>query len=160
MKKIEMVGPDAHKDVEQWIREVFLPKKYGQLFRQKNLELQSRGKAMFHAVSNDGEVVAMISTSAGLGPNGKVDAEALMKVRSDALKLLWLEHTPANRFMIFTDPTMVRAIREEIRKGHFPKEMKILKVNLPTALAAKISESSDVAPREGFTEKDNDPQAE
>jgi hypothetical protein len=74
-----------------------------------------------------------------------------MKVRSDALKILWLEHTPAKRFMIFTDSTMIRVIREEMKKGHFPKEMEILRVNLPAALAAKVGESRKAGPDEALS---------
>jgi hypothetical protein len=146
-----MPDTNTQTEVEHWIREVFLPKKYGQSFRQKSLDLQSRGQAKFHAVSDDGEIVVMISTSAGTLSNGKVDTEALMKVRSDALKILWLEHTPAKRFIIFTDPTMIRVIREEMKKGHFPKEMEILRVNLPAALAAKVGESRKAAPDEALS---------
>ncbi|HEY6952270.1 MAG TPA: hypothetical protein VI758_07670, partial [Bacteroidota bacterium] len=83
-----------------------------------------------------------ICTSAGYTSKGKADTEALMKVRSDALKILWLEHTPAKRFIIFTDPSMVRVIREEIKKGHFPKEMEILRVKLPASLTTKIEEAA------------------
>jgi hypothetical protein len=135
---------------------VFLPKTYGQSFRQKNLGLQSRGQTKFDAVSDDGEIVAMISTSSGTGSNGKVDTEALMKVRSDALKILWLEHTPAKRFIILTDPSMIRVIRQEIRKGHFPKEMELLRVKLPAALAARIEESEKNASGEVSSQKDSE----
>ncbi len=131
---------DIETEAVQWIRDIFLPKKYGQSFGQKNLGLQSRGKTIFHAVSDDGETVAMISIKGGYAPNGKVDTEALMQVRGDALKMLWLEHTPANRFMILTEPSMGKVIREEIKKGHFPKEMEILKVKLPAAIQKKLDD--------------------
>jgi hypothetical protein len=146
----------AQTEAEQWIREVFLPKTFGQSFRRKDLGLQSRGQTRFDAVSDDGEIVAMISTSSGMGSNGKVDTEALMKVRSNALKILWLEHTPAKRFIILTDPSMIRIIREEIKKGHFPKEMEILKVKLPAALAAGIEESEKNASGEVSSQKDSE----
>ncbi len=136
-----MATKNAHTEAVQWIIEVFLPKQYGQSFGPKNLLLQSRGSASFDAVSNDEEIVAMISTSTGLRANGKVEADALMKVRSDALKILWLEHTPAKRFIILTNPSMSRVIREEIKKGHFPKEMEIVRVKLPAALEASLAES-------------------
>ena len=151
-----MTNTKAQTEADQWIREVFLPKTYGQSFRQKNLGLQSRGQTKFDAVSNDGEIVTMISTSSGMGSNGKVDTEALMKVRSDALKILWLEHTPAKRFIILTDPSMIRIIREEIKKGHFPKEMELLRVKLPVALAARIEESEKNASGEVSSQKDSE----
>ena len=136
-----MTTGNAHAGAIQWILEVFLPKQYGQSFGPKKLLLQSRGSASFEAVSNDEEIVAMISTSSGLQANGKVDTDALMKVRSDALKILWLEHTPAKRFIILTNPLMGRVIREEIKKGHFPKEVEIVRVKLPAALEAQVEKS-------------------
>lgn len=151
-----MAETNVHAEAEQWIREVFLPKKFGQAFRKKNLGLQSRGQATFHAVSEDEEIVAQICTSAGYTTSGKVATEALMKVRSDALKILWLEHTPAKRFMIFTDPSMIRVIREEMKKGHFPKEMEILRVNLPAELAAKIEAAERMSPQEDTSQKDQE----
>ena len=136
-----MTDTTATAEAIKWIREAYLPKEFGQSFRPKKLLLQSRGNATFEAVSDDEEIVTMISTSSGLQANGKVDAEALMKVRSDALKILWLEHTPAKRFIVLTNPSMGRVIREEIKKGRFPKEMELLKVKLPAAIEAKLEES-------------------
>ena len=136
-----MANTNATLDAVQWIKDVYLPKTYGQSFRPKKLLLQSRGNAAFEAVSDDEEIVAMISTSSGLMANGKVDTEALMKIRSDALKILWLEHTPAKRFIIITNPSMGRVLREEIKKGRFPKEMQLLKVQLPAAIQARLVES-------------------
>ncbi len=135
-----MITSNPQTEIEQWIRDVYLPREHGQAFRQKSLPLQSRGEAKFAAVSEDGEVVAAICTSPGYLANGKVDTDALMKVRSDALKILWLESTPAKRFMVMADPTMVAVIREEKRKGRFPKELQIVRVKVPAALEAKLDE--------------------
>lgn len=126
---------------EQWIRDVYLPKEYGQPFQQQSLLLQSRGEAKFAAVSDDGEVVAAICTSPGYISKGKVDTEALMKVRSDALRILWLESKPAKRLMLFTNPDMIRVVKEEKKKGHFPKEMEIVRVKLPALLEAQMEKS-------------------
>lgn len=149
-----MTTTNAHAETVQWILEVFLPKQYGQSFRPKKLLLQSRGNASFEAVSEDEEIVAMISTSSGVLANGKVDTEALMKVRSDALKILWLEHTPAKRFIILTDPSMSRVIREEIKKGRFPKEMELLKVKLPSAIEGKTEESRKIGSQDASSSRE------
>jgi len=128
-------------EVEQWIRDVYLPKEYTQKFRVKSLPLQSRGEAKFSAVSEDGEVVASICTSAAYISSGKVDADALLKVKSDALKILWLESIPAKKFMLFTDPDMIRVLKEEKKKGHFPKELELIRVKLPASLEARLTDS-------------------
>ncbi|MCX6142256.1 MAG: hypothetical protein NTZ35_03460 [Ignavibacteriales bacterium] len=143
-----MAETNAQTEVEQWIREKYLPKKYGQSFRQKNLDLQSRTQFKFDAVSDDSEIVAMISTSAGFTSSGKVATDELMKVRSDALRFLMLEAKPQKRLMIFTDQSMIDLVKDEKKKGRFPSELEILKVKLPADLAARVGESQRIASEE------------
>jgi hypothetical protein len=133
-----MSNIEAHEEAELWIRDTYLPKEYGQTFRPKSLPLQSRGESKFSAVSDDGEVVAAICTRRAYNSTHKVDKDVLMKVQSDALKILWLETTPAKRLMLFTDPDMVRVIKEEKRKDHFPKEIQIVRVKLPKGIQEKL----------------------
>ena len=133
-----MSSLDAQSIAVQWIREVFLPKKFGQSFTKKKLTLQSRTQHEFDAVSDDNEVVAAISFSAGTTATGKVAADPLMKVRSDALWFLMLESTPTHRLMIFTDSTMVDLIKQEKKRDRFPRALEILKVKLPSGLAAGL----------------------
>ena len=140
-----MADNTVHTEAEKWIREVSLPKKYGQSFRQKNLVVQSRGQIKFDAVSDNGEIVAMICTSAGFMSSGKVATDELMKVRSDALRFLMLEATPQKRLMIFTDQSMIDVVKDEKKKGRFPSELEILRVKLPPDLAAKVAESQRIA---------------
>ena len=135
-----MADTKAQVEAEKWIREEYLPKKYGQSFRRNNLGLQSRTQSNFDAVSDDGEIVAMICTSAGFTSSGKVATEELMKVRSDALRFLMLEATPQKRLMIFTDQSMIDLVKDEKKKGRFPSELEILKVKLPAEIAAKVAE--------------------
>lgn len=133
-----MVDTKAHNEALKWIREVYLPKKYGQPFQQKSLDLQSRGQGKFDAVSDDGEIVAAISTSAGFTSGGKVDNDELMKTRSDALRFLMLDCTPKERFMIFTEQSMIDVVKDEKKKGRFPKELKIVEVKLPPELLPDV----------------------
>jgi hypothetical protein len=143
-----MVDTKVQIEAEKWIREVFLPKKYGQSFRQKNLDVQSRGQIKFDAVSEDNEIVAVISTSAGFTPSGKVATDELMKVRSDALWVLMLDLTPQKRLLIFTDQSMINLVKDERKRGRFPSEFEILKVKMPPDLAARVAESQRIASEE------------
>jgi len=143
-----MVDTKAQNEAEKWIREVYLPKKYGQSFRQKNLELQSRAQAKFAAVSDDGEIVAAICTSAGFTSNGKKATDELQKVRSDALRFLMLAARPQKRLMIFTDPSMIDVVRDEKKRDRFPKELEILRVKLPADLAERVAESQRLSSEE------------
>jgi hypothetical protein len=143
-----MADTKAQITAEDWIREKYLPKKYGQSFQQKNLELQSRAQAKFAAVSDDGEIVAAICTSAGFTSNGKKATDELQKVRSDALRFLMLAARPQKRLMIFTDPSMIDVVRDEKKRDRFPKELEILRVKLPADLAERVAESQRLSSEE------------
>jgi hypothetical protein len=136
---------DIQAKVARWIREVFLPKKFGQPFRQKKLTLQSRTQHEFDAVSDDNEIVAAICLSAGTNATGKIAPDALRNVRSDALWFLMLESTPVHRLMIFTDSTMIDLIKQEKKRDRFPRALEILKVKLPHDLAEELEESQKSA---------------
>jgi hypothetical protein len=53
----------ATRDVENWIRNEFLPKKYHQAFAKRKLGVQSGGEFECDAVSEDGKIACFISTS-------------------------------------------------------------------------------------------------
>ncbi len=140
-----MADAKAQIEAKKWIREVFLPKKYGQSFQQRDLTIQSRGQFKFDAVSDDNEIVAVISTSPGFMPSGKVATDALMKVRSAALWVLMLELTPQKRLLVLSDQSMIDLVKDERKRGRFPKEFEIVKVKLPSELAARVEESRGTA---------------
>ena len=143
-----MVDTKAQNEAEKWIREVYLPKKYGQSFRQKNLELQSRAQAKFAAVSEDGEIVAAISTCVGFTSGGRKNENELNKTRTDALRFLMLDYIPKERLMIFTEQSMIDLVKDEKKRDRFPKELKIVKVKLPPDLAERVEEAQRIASEE------------
>ena len=132
---------DAHADAVKWIREVYLPKKYGQPFHEKSLELQSKAQVKFEAVSEDGEIVAAISTSTGYTSGGRKNEDDLQKTRSDALHFLMLDTIPKERLMIFTEQSMIDLVKDEKKRDRFPPALKIVKVKLPPELAAAVESS-------------------
>jgi hypothetical protein len=129
-----MADLKAQIEAEQWIREEYLPKKYGQPFREKSLELQSRALARFDAVSEDGEIVAAISTCSGFSSNGRKNEDELNQTRSAALRFLMLDYIPKERLMIFTEQSMIDLVKDEKKRDRFPKALKIMKVKLPAEL--------------------------
>jgi hypothetical protein len=126
---------DIRADVAKWMREVYLPKKYQQAFHEKSLELQSKGRVTFDAVSEDGEIVAVISTRTGHEPGGRKNEDDLQKTRSDALHFLMLDYIPKERLMIFTEQSMIDLVKDEKKRDRFPAALKIVKVKLPPELA-------------------------
>ena len=140
-----MADTKAQIEAEKWMREVFLPQRYGRLFHEKNLDLRSKGQFRFDAVSDDGEIAVLISTSVGFTSTGKPATSKLMKIRSDAFWFLMLERQPERKIMIFTDQSMMNLVNEEKKKGRFPPDFEILKVELPDDVAARVFQSQKAA---------------
>jgi hypothetical protein len=135
-----MADMKAQNEAQKWIREEYLPKKYGQPFREKSLELQSRALARFDAVSEDGEIVAAISTCSGFSSNGRKNEDELNQTRSAALRFLMLDYIPKERLMIFTEQSMIDLVKDEKKRDRFPKALKLMKVKLPVEIAEKVDE--------------------
>jgi hypothetical protein len=128
----------ALKDVENWIRNEFLPKKYHQVFSKRKLGVQSGGEFECDAVSEDGKIVCFISTSPSKTADGKPDADVLGKIREKALWAVSLNEKPETIVFAFTDKSMVELIKQEKDNGRFPKHIKTILVKLPTELEAKL----------------------
>ena len=127
------------KDVENWIRNEFLPKKYHQVFAKRKLEVQSGGEFECDAVSEDGKIVCFISTSVstttgenpGLGPAEKPrDAIKLHKIREVAFWAVSLSEKPEIIVFACTDKSMVEFIKKEQTLGRFPRQIKTLLVKI------------------------------
>ena len=130
----------ATKEVENWIRSEFLPKKYHQAFAKRKLGVQSGGEFECDAVSEDGKIVCLISTSPGKTTDGKSDADVLGKIREKALWTISLNEKPETIVFAFTDKSMVELIKQEKENGRFPKHIKTLLVKLPADLEKKLAE--------------------
>ena len=121
----------ATKDIENWIRSEFLQKKYNQAFAKRKLGVQSGAQIEFDAVSEDGNIVCIFSTSPGKTTDGKSDADALGKIREKALWAISLNEKPETIVFAFTDKSMVELIKQEKENGRFPKHIKTLLVKVP-----------------------------
>jgi len=120
----------ATKDIENWIRNEFLSKKYGQAFAKRKLGVQSGGEFECDAVSEDGTIVCFISTSIGKTADGKPDSDVLAKIRKDAFWAGSLSEKPQEIVFAFTDKSMVELIKQEKENGRFPKHIKTLLVKV------------------------------
>ena len=143
-----MADTKAQSEAEFWIRRTALPNLYGQSFTKRSLHLTSGGEFSFDAVSDDGKIVAVISTSAGKTASGNPATAKLLKMHSDAYWFFLLDHQPERKIFVFTDQSMIDLLQDEKKKGRFPKEFELLKIPLPPELAAKVAESQKVASEE------------
>jgi hypothetical protein len=109
------------KEVKNWIRSEFLQKKYHQAFTKRKLGVQSGGEFECDAVSEDGKIVCLISTSPGKTADGKSDADVLGKIREKALWAISLNEKPETIVFACTEKSMVELIKKEQGLGRFPK---------------------------------------
>ncbi len=137
--------------IELWIVRRFLPKKYGQLFEKKQLQLLWGGKFQFDAVSDDTKIALCISTSQARTAGGKYAIGKYNKIKADALYLLAAVGV-SRRILAFTDLGMVHHFEKEQQRGRFPLDIELLPIDLPKALRSRlqfsvITASNEVRPR-------------
>lgn len=121
----------ATKDVENWIRNEFLSKKYHQVFAKRKLGVQSGAEIEFDAVSEDDTIVCIISTSPVKTADGQFDTGALAKIREKALWTISLNEKPETIVFACTDKSMLELVKKEKDNGRFPKQIKTLLVKIP-----------------------------
>jgi hypothetical protein len=117
----------ATKDIENWIRNEFLPKKYHQAFTKRKLGVQSGGEFECDAVSEDGKIVCFISTSVSTTTG---ENPGLGKIREVAFWAVSLSEKPDTIVFACTDKSMVELIKKEQGLGRFPKHIKTLLVKI------------------------------
>ena len=120
----------ATKDVENWIRNEFLSKKYHQAFAKSKLGVQSGAQIEFDAVSEDGTIVCIISTSPVKTADGQFDTNALTNVCEKALWTMSLNEKPETIVFACTDKLMLELVKKEKDNGRFPKHIKTMLVKI------------------------------
>jgi len=136
--------------VEDWVRAYWMPRTLGQGFRRERVPLKSGGVFDFDAVSDDGKVVAAISTSGAYTSAGKLAVGKLHKLRSDMLFLLLAE--AERRLIILTERDMFDLCCREKEAGRVPAEIEFLHADIPGDLRARLNAarktaSDEVQPR-------------
>lgn len=84
-----MADSGAMRDVERWVRDVWLPGHVAgtHRFMPQRVRLDAGGYFDFDAVSDDHSVAVCVCTSAGVTSGGKKGTSHLNKIRSDILFL-------------------------------------------------------------------------
>jgi len=127
----------APKDIEEWIRNEFLPKKYKQAFAKRKLGLQSGGEIPFDNVSEDGTIVCFITVTAGKTPGEKPGGRIFLKSARMLFGRFPSVRTETILFA-FTDASMIELVKKEKEHGRFPKYIKTLLVNYPRSRSEMI----------------------
>ena len=142
-----MADTSAQKRATAWIRNNWLKDKFGKLFEKKKYRLATGSEVEFSAVSQDGDIIAFISTSTPLVPKGSVGKGKLSKVRADALFLSMVDGD-LERLLIYTDQEMVNLVVGEYRAGRLPRNITVLHAPLPETLQLEVSASRRKASEE------------
>ena len=141
-----MADTSVQREVERWLRENWLPAKYGQRFSARPLRLSSGGSFDFDGVSQDGSIAVTISTSAALTAGGKRGSGKLQKIRADALFLLLAQ--AKRSVLVFTEPDMFRLCQKETQNGRLPALLEFALAELPPELQARLAEARKKASAE------------
>ena|SRR2546427_509476 len=145
-----MADTKVQQEAARWLRENWLPAKYGQQFSAQAVRLSPGGSFHFDGVSQDKSIVVTISTSAAQTASGKPGSGKLQKIRADVLFLLLSE---ARRpVLVFTEPGMFRWCQEEKENGRLPSSLEVLLAELPSELQVRLADarrkaSVEVSPR-------------
>ncbi len=127
-----MADSAVQRKIEKYIRDIWLPEKYQQSFKEEELRLLPGGRFKYNAVSADGRIVASISTSKATTAGGSEASGKLHKLRSD---MLFLIMTPAfKRLIVLTEKDMYERCLREAANGRVLNEIEFMHAELPTGL--------------------------
>jgi hypothetical protein len=150
-----MADTRCQLECEDWVRQDWMPQRFGQKFHRDRVRLTSGGVFDFDAVSADGATIATISTSSAQTSGAKRGSGKLMKLRSDMLFLVLA--SPKRAIMIFTERDMFELCEKEKESGRAPRNIEFHHAPLPSDLAAKLlvakrASSDEVSPRRDSSE--------
>ena len=123
-------------EIEEWVRDVWSRKRFGQRFVKRNVDLNSGGSFEFDAVSADGGIVAVISTSGTKTATRKRAPGKMNKIRSDILFLLLAKAD--RKLVVFTERDMYEWWNREDAKGRVPGGIEFKLVEIPEDLRAYL----------------------
>ncbi len=141
-----MANTHIQKQVEEWIRQEWMPKHHHQDFSEKDVSLCSGGTFTFDAVSTDGRIVANISTGGLKTSSGKYGPGKVHKIRSDVFFLLLVK--AERTLMLLMEQDMYNWWVAEAQKGRVPVRVEFVHVEIPLWLNEKLRVSRWKAARE------------
>ncbi|MBX3628094.1 MAG: hypothetical protein KF892_24000 [Rhizobacter sp.] len=143
-----MADTSVNHEAERWIVEHGLPVHFeGQRFQPKRLKLTWGGLFAFDAVSDDGKIVAAVSTSAARTATKKLASAKYQKLKTDALYLLHVDGD-CRKVMVFTESCMHDYFKATVLAGRFPPAIELVHIPLPPPLQARVLVTRSLASKE------------
>jgi hypothetical protein len=141
-----MANTHTQIEIERWIRTQWMPKYFNQEFMAQRLQLNTGGHFDFDAVSEDGSIVANISTSNAKTSGGKNGTAKYQKLRSDMLFLTMVN--ARQKFIILSEKDMFDLCMKERENGRVPIEIEFAYAEIPESLNLSLKESKKIAANE------------
>lgn len=141
-----MADTRVQRDVEEWVRQEWMSRRYNQTFSQKEVTLTSGGGYKFNAVSEDGRVVCTISTSGATTSGKKFGTGKFTKIRADMYFLLLAE--AEQRVVVLTEKDMYERCLKESEQGRVPRSIEFAYAEIPCELDSKLRAARRVASEE------------
>ena len=123
-------------EVEDWIRRNWMLRHFGKKFSRERLKVRSGGVFDFDAVSDDGSIVATISTSGSKTSSMKNAVGKILKLRSDMLFLTMVQ--AERRIIILSETDMFEQCKKESAGGRVPPEIEFMCAEIPEELRARL----------------------
>lgn len=143
-----MADTTVQHEAERWVVSEFLPNHFGGVhFSERKLSLVWGGKFAFDAVSSDGRIIGLISTSSARTAGDNLATAKIQKLKCDTLYLLHATGID-QRLLIFTEQSMLEQFDKEKRSGRFPPEIELLHAPLPNDLYERVLASRRIASAE------------
>lgn len=133
-----MADSTTRREVEDWLRSDWFPERYGQGFERRRVRLSTGGEYQFSAVSEDEQIIAVVSTSAATTSSGNLGVGKLQKIRADMLFLMLLDRD-AHRVIVLTEQSMYDQMMKEKDAGRVPQCIEFLLAGIPAELRRKLT---------------------
>jgi len=131
-----MADTRVQLEVEDWVRQSWMPKHFGVNFYRDRVKLRSGGMFDFDAVTTDKSIVATISTSGAKTSGGKLAVGKMMKIRSDMLFLTMVD--AKRRIVVLTERDMYEQCLKEAQGGRVPQEIEFVFAPLLEDMNARL----------------------
>jgi hypothetical protein len=149
-----MADTSVQVEIANWIRNEWLPYKYGQRFVRESVSLSSGGSYKFDAISIDGKIAVAISTSGAKTASGKNAIGKKHKIHSDMYFLLLA--SVERRIVVLTEPDMLSLFRDEDAKGRVSDLIELEPAPIPKEFMDRLQESRRTASLEVTPRSDTD----
>ncbi len=134
-------------EVEDWVRRNWMQKQFGTRFSRERVRLHPGGVFDFDAVSDDGSIIATISTSGSRTAGGKNAVGKMLKLNSDMLYLTMAVGTK-RRIVVLTEEDMYKKCMEVKHAGRTPGEIELVCAKLPVQLRERLVYARQLASKE------------